>query len=151
MGVALTVRYYFWCGNPCRVELPLSTRLFGWYSFNFLSNYLISVLAALGLGCCAGAFSSCDRWGLLCSCGAQAFHCDDFLCCRTWALGTRASVVSACRLSSCGSRAREHLLSSWGAEAYLLCSMWNPPGAGIEPMSLALVGRLLTTDHQESP
>ena len=36
------------------------------------------------------------------------------------ALGTRASVVTACELSSCG--------------ALLLRGMWNLPGPGIEPM-----------------
>ena len=115
-AVALTFSYCFWCGNPWRAELPLSAPLFGGYSFNFLSNYLISFLALLGLGCCAGAFSSCDKWGLLSSCSAKASYCDDFPCCRTRALGTRTLVLAACRLSSCGSRALEHLLSSCGAE-----------------------------------
>ena len=27
--------------------------------------YLLIILAALGLGCCAWAFSSCGEWGLL--------------------------------------------------------------------------------------
>ena len=37
------------------------------------------------------------------------------------------------RLSSCGSRAQP------------LCGMWDPPRPGLEPMSPALAGRLLTT------
>ena len=78
--------------------------------------YLIYVfLAALGLRCCAQAFSSCGERGLLfvvvhglliavASRGAQA-------------LGARASVVVARGLSSCGSRALERRLSSCGARA----------------------------------
>ena len=64
----------------------------------------------------AGFLSSCGERGLLfvavlglliavaSSCGAQA-------------LGAQASVVVACGLSSCGSRALEHRLSSCGALA----------------------------------
>ena len=50
-------------------------------------------------------------------CGVQASHCGGFSCCRAWALGARASVVVAHRLSSCGSRALERRLSSCGARA----------------------------------
>ena len=35
--------------------------------------------------------------------------------------------------------------SSCGAQASLLCSMWDLPGPGLEPVSPALVGGLLTT------
>ena len=45
----------------------------------------------------------------------------------------RASVVVVCRLSSCGAR------------AWLLRSMWDLPGPGIEPVSPVLAGRFLTT------
>ena len=47
--------------------------------------------------------------------------------------------------SSCGSWALERRLSSRGARAWLLCSMWDLPGPGLEPMSPALAGRFLTT------
>ena len=49
--------------------------------------------AALGLRCFMQAFSSF---------GARASHCHDCSCCRAQALGTRASVVVAFRLNSCG-------------------------------------------------
>ena len=74
-----------------------------------------------------------------------------------WALGTWASAVVACglsscgsrapehRLSSCGTRAPEHRLSSCGARAQLLRGMWDPPGPGLEPVSPALAGGLPTT------
>ena len=70
----------------------------------------------------------------------RASHCDGFSCCEAQALGAWASVVVACRLSSCGSWALEHRLSSCGAWAYLLHSMWDLPGSGIEPVSPALAG-----------
>ena len=54
--------------------------------------------------------------------------------------GTWASVVVAHGVSSCGSWALEHRLSSCGARAYLLCSMWDLPGPGLEPVSPALAG-----------
>ena len=50
-----------------------------------------------------------------------------------------------CGLSSCGSRALEHRLSSCGAWASLLHGTWDLPGPGIEPVSPALAGRFLTT------
>ena len=65
--------------------------------------------------------------------------------CRAWALGVRASVVVACGLSSCGSRALERRLSSCGARAQLLHGMWDLPGPGLEPVSPALAGGFLTT------
>ena len=50
-------------------------------------------------------FSSCSEWGLLCSCSTWTSHCSSFSCCRAWTL--------------------EHLLSSCGTRAQLLCSMWE--------------------------
>ena len=47
---------------------------------------------------------------------ARASHCSGFSC-GAWALGTRASVVVVCRLSSCGSRTVERRLSSCGTWA----------------------------------
>ena len=71
-------------------------------------------LASLGLRCCAQAFCSCGEQGLL------------FIAVRgllivvashrgARALGTRASVGVARRLSGCGSRALERRLSSCGS------------------------------------
>ena len=56
------------------------------------------------------------RWaGATLHCGARASHCSGFSCSGAWALGTRAPVVVARGLSSCGLRALEHRLSSCGA------------------------------------
>ena len=57
------------------------------------------------------------RAGATLHCGAWASHGRGFSCCRERALGTRASVVVARGLSSCGSRALERRLSSCGALA----------------------------------
>ena len=76
--------------------------------FFFLNTFIYLFLAALGLCCCARAFSSCSVW---------ASHCGGFSCCRSRALGAWASVIVARGLSSCGSRALERRLSSCGARA----------------------------------
>ena len=83
----------------------------------FLNIFIYLFLAALGVCCCAWAFL--DLWpaGATLRCGARASHCSGFSCCRAWALDTWASVVVACRLSSCSSQALECRLSSCGAQA----------------------------------
>ena len=87
--------------------------LFCFYKFIY---FIYLFWAALGLRCCARAFSSCGEWGLLfvvlrglliavaSRCGARA-------------LGVWASVFVARGLSSCGSRALERRLSNCGALA----------------------------------
>ena len=89
------------------------------------------------------AFSSCGRVGATLHCSVWASHCGGFSL-WSWALGMRASVVVAQRLSSCGSQALERRLSSCGARAQLLRGMRDPPEPGLGPMSPALAGRLLT-------
>ena len=75
--------------------------LFFFFFFNkFIYLFIYLFLAVLGLCCCV-----------------RAFHCGSFSCCGARALGTWASVVVACGLSSCGSRALELRLSSCGARA----------------------------------
>ena len=71
-------------------------------------------LVVLSLHCCVGFFSSCGEWGLLCSCNVQAPCCGGFSCHTAQTLG--ASVVAACKLSSCGTQAK------------LLHLMWDLPG-----------------------
>ena len=74
------------------------------YFYKFI-YFIYLFLAALGLHCCAWAFSICgERGGALC-CTAWASHCGGFSCCRARALGTRASVVVVHGLScstACG-------------------------------------------------
>jgi len=54
-------------------------------------------------------------------------------------------------LSSCGSQALEHRLNSCGTQAYLLLSMWDLPGPGIKPTSIALAGRFFSTEPPGKP
>ena len=60
----------------------------------------------------------------------------------------RSPPFSRCRaqaLKRSGFRSCSTQLGSCDTWAYLLCSMWNLPGSGIEPMSPALVGGFLST------
>ena len=76
----------------------------GWNSFFFFFINLFLFLAALGLRCCARAFSSCGEQGLL------------FVAVRGHLIAV-ASLVAERGLSSCGARALERRLSSCGARA----------------------------------
>ena len=121
--------------------------------FFLIYLFICLFLAALGLRFFAQAFSSCGERGLLFVVVCGLLIAVASLCCRAWALGAQASVVVARGLqqlwhvgfSSCGSWALECRLSSCGAQAQLLHSMWDLPGPGLEPMSPALAGRFLTT------
>ena len=61
------------------------------------------------------------------------------------------SVVVAHRLSSCRLWALKHRLSGCGIQAQLLHGRWDLPGSRIEPVSPAMAGGFLSTDHQGSP
>ena len=63
-----------------------------------------------------------------------------------WSTGSRCA-----GFGSCGSRTPERRLSSYGARAQLLCSMWDLPGPGLEPMSPALAGGFSTTAPSGKP
>ena len=84
-------------------------------------------------------------------CGARASHCGGFSFWGAWALGSQASVVVARGPSSCGSRALERRLSSCAAWAQLLCSVWDLPEPGLEPVPPALAGGFLTTAPPGKP
>ena len=68
--------------------------------FFFFFNFIYLFLATLGLRCCMGGLL---KW---------ASHGGGFSCCGARALGLRASVVVAHKLSSCGSLALEHRFDS---------------------------------------
>ena len=115
-----------------------------------LCRYFFKLINLFIFGCvgsslpCIG-FLQLQRAGATLRCGAWASHCSGFSFCRAQALSTRASVVVAHGLISCGFQALEHRLSSCGARAQLLCGMWDLPGPGIEPVSPALAGGFLST------
>ena len=105
-------------------HLPFHDSLQHSSSFFFKKLYL--VLAVRGLRCCVG-LSPVAVPGLLTAVASPvAEH-------RLW--GVWASAVAARGLCSCGSQALEHRLSGSGAEALLLCNMWDLPSPGIQPYS----------------
>lgn len=53
--------------------------------------------------------------------------------------------------SRCGSQALECMLSICAAQTWLLHSMWDLPGSGMEPLSPALAGRFFTTKPSGKP
>ena len=76
------------------------------FGFGFFFFFLIHLLlAALGLGCCPWAFSSCGKWGLL-FVAVHGFLTAVASHCRARALGAQASLVVARGLSSCGTWAQ---------------------------------------------
>ena len=96
-----TARRLTWTGiNPqdFRWLSPLLFFFFKTFLFIYLFlKFIYLFLAALRLHCCV-----------------RASHCSGFSSCGAWTLGMRASVVVARRLTSCGSRALEYRLSSYG-------------------------------------
>ena len=149
MSSALWALYFYF---RCVLSITLTTSHMWFFLSFFLACLLACLLAVLGLRCCPRAFSSCSEWGLLFVAVHRhlvAVHRHlivvAFLCCRARAPGAQASVVVACRLSSCDTRALERRPNSCGARAQLLRDMWDLPGPGLETMSPALAGRFPTT------
>ena len=99
------------------------------FFFKYLFIYLF--MAALGLRFCARAFSSCGKWGPL------------FIAVRG-PLTIAASLVAEHRLQT-------RRLSNCGSRAQLLRGTWDPPRAGLEPVSPALAGRFSTTAPPGKP
>ena len=88
-------------------------------------------MAVLGLRFCTRAFSSCGKWGplFIAVCGP---------------LSIAASLAAEHRLQTCR-------LSNCGSRAQLLRGMWDPPRAGLEPLSPALAGRFSATAPPGKP
>ena len=97
---------------------------FLFFSFKFIYFIVYFIFGRVGSSLLRAGFSLVGERGAT-LCGARASHCGGFSCCRARALGARASVVVAHRLSSCGLRALECRLCSCGARAQLLCGMWE--------------------------
>ena len=86
-------------------------------SISFSNVLKFSFLAALGLCCCAWAFSSCVKRGLLFVAVHGLLIAVASLVVEHGLQAHRLSVVVARGLSSCGSQALERRLSSGGALA----------------------------------
>ena len=76
------------------------------FLFFFINLFIYLFLAALGLRCCARAFSSCSERGLLFIAVRGLLIAVASLVGTARALGVRASVVVAHGLSSCGTWAQ---------------------------------------------
>lgn len=88
----------------------------------FLYNFVYHIYFYIWL---CGLLSSWGEHGLLSS-GQPV----GFACCRARALGGTG-------FSNCGTLAQQ------------LCSLWDPPGSGITPMSSSLAGEFFTTEPPE--
>ena len=75
--------------------------------------FYLSIFGCVESSLLHGLLSSCCEWGLLSSGSVWASHCSD-----SWAT--------------------EHGLSSCGAQAQLLCGMWDVHRPGIEPVAPAV-------------
>ena len=62
-----------------------------------------------------------------------------------WLLLLQSTGSRHAGFSSCDQRALERRLSCCGTRASLPCRMWDLPGPGMEPVSPALAGGVLTT------
>ena len=120
----------------------LHTNVYRCFIHNF--DIYLFIYGCVGSSLLRAGVLQLQQAGASLRCGARASHCGGFSCCGAPALGTWASVVAACGLSSCGSQALERRLSSCGAWAQLLRGMWDLPGPGLEPVSPTLAGRFLT-------
>ena len=118
--ITLTVR------SKCRAPTPTENLRSCFTQKGFFINLFIYLfLAVLGLRFCARAFSSSSKRGPL------------FIAVRG-PLTAAASPIAEHRLQT-------RRLSSCGSRAQPLCSMWDLPRPGLEPMCLALAGRFSTT------
>lgn len=109
-----------------------------WLHFVTLLSYSpVVVSGGFSLLCRVGF--TFGGWGLLSSCGVWGSPCGGFSCCRAPALGLL------------GFSSWAHGLNSCGAQAQLLCGLWDPPGPGIEPLLPVLAGGFLTPEPPGKP
>ena len=147
--VPITLRHQLLTyGQVSSIHSPASSPFVCYYYFILFYLFILGCVGSLLLH---AGFLQLGQAGATLPCAAWASHCSGFSCHGAQAVGTRASVVVACGLSSCGSQALEHRLSSCGTWAQLLCGMWDLPGPGLEPVSPALAGGFLITAPPGSP
>ena len=92
-------------------------RFRGLYHTTLAILYFFFLMYLFILGCVRSSllhagFLYLRRAGATLRCSVQASHCSGFSCCGARALGVQASVAVARRLSSCGSQALKHRLST---------------------------------------
>ena len=111
---------------------------FGYFFFFFYRNFFkkinLFIYGRVGSSLLRTGFPQLRRERAILRCGAQASHHSGFSCCGARALCARASVVVACRLSTCGSWALERRLRCCGAQTQLLRGMRDLPRSGLKPI-----------------
>ena len=88
-------------------------------------------------------FAACGLSLAAVSEGYSSLQCEGFSL--QWLLLLRSTGSRRAGFSTCSTGALDCRLSSCGARAQLLRSMWDLPRLGIEPTSPVLAGRFLTT------
>ena len=117
-------------------------------------THYIRILICFG---CAGSlllirlFSSCSEWGLLFVTVPGLLTAVASPVAEHGLQDMWASIVAECGLSSYGSQALEHRLSSCGTRAQLLCGMWIFPDQGLNPCLLHWKVNSLPLSPQGSP
>ena len=104
--------------------------------------FVYLLLVVLGLGCRAG-------FSLILA--SRASSPVVVQACSLWWLLLLQHMGSRVGFSSWGTQALEPRLNSHGARAQLLCSTWDLPRPGNEPVSPILAGGLLTTEPPGKP
>ena len=127
-------KYYFW------YFLFLNLFLFNFILIFYINIYFI-------IGC---SIAVCGLSLVAASGGYSSLQCVDFSL--QWLLVLWSTGCRSAGFSSCGTQAPqlwlaalERRLSSCCARAQLLHSMWDLPSPGLEPVSPALAGGVLTT------
>ena len=118
--------------------------------FLFFKELILFIFGCVGSSLLCAGFLQLQRAGATLLCGVRASHCGSFSC-GAWALGPRASVVVACRLSSCGSWALECRLSSCGhgLSCSVACGIFLDQGLNPCPLHWQMDAQPLC--HQGSP
>ena len=97
--------------STCSVNIKCSSIFFLIYLFYL---FIFGCVGSLLLG---AGFLQLWQAGATLRCGARTSHCGGFSCCGARALGTRASVVVAHGLGSCGSQAQQLWLTGSRVQA----------------------------------
>ena len=100
-----------------RKEYAFTMERYSKHHFIYFFKFIYLFLAVLGLPCCTWAFSSCGERGLLFVTVHVLLIAVASLAAKHRPQSAGPSVVVACGLSGCGSRALERRLSSCGAQA----------------------------------
>ena len=108
-------------------HVALCSLIYDYDEFNkSLSQYFLSFCLSTFILSCPGSsllFSSSGEQGLLPSFSAQASYWGGLHCCGAWAQQFWLLTL-------------EHKLNNCGAQAELLCSMWNLPRSVVKPPAL---------------